>query len=90
MNDIPEPLERPSLAEWMWRRDLKPPQVARLLDVSAEQVRRYCLPFGHPNRSLPGGEILKRIERLTDGQVRERDFYPPHIRGVSPAPEVIQ
>jgi hypothetical protein len=49
--------------------------------VSAEQVRKYCLEFGHDDRAMPGREVLARIVAWTGGEVTERDFYPPHIRG---------
>jgi hypothetical protein len=81
MTDAPEPVERPKLAFWMWRRKLRPPQAAKALGVTPEQVRKYCLEFGHPDRALPGREVLERIEAWTSGEVTERDFYPPHIRG---------
>lgn len=86
MTKIPEPVERPKLAHWMWSRKLKPRDLEAPLGVSAEQIRRYCLEFGHEDRSIPGREVLQRIERLTDGHVTERDFYPPHIRGEAPTP----
>lgn len=81
MERVPDPVERPKLAHWMWVRKLKPPHLAERLGVSSEQVRKYCLEFGHDDRAMPGAEILARIETLTAGEVTERDFYPPHIRG---------
>jgi len=84
MNTIPEPVERPKLAHWLWTRKLRPPHVAKRLEVTPEAVRRYCLEFGHPDRSVPGADVLARITALTEGQVTERDFYPPHIRGRDP------
>ncbi|MFZ5719227.1 MAG: helix-turn-helix domain-containing protein [Pseudomonadota bacterium] len=86
MTRPPEPVERPSLALWMWRRNLRAPQAAKALGVTPEQVRRYCLEFGHPQRAMPGREVLERIAAWTDGEVTERDFYPPHIRGEAPTP----
>lgn len=85
MNAVPEPVERPKLAYWMWVRKLKPPHAAKPLGVTPEQVRKYCLEFGHPDRALPGRDVLERIETWTGGEVTERDFYPPHIRGELPA-----
>lgn len=85
MSKIPDPVERPKLARWMWDRKLKPRQVVGHLGVTEEQIRRYCLEFGHPDRSIPGREVLARIVDLTGGEVIERDFYPPHIRGDAPA-----
>lgn len=87
---VPDPIERPSLARWMWDRKLKAGDLAEPLGVSAEQVRRYCLEFGHPERSHPGPEVMARIVALTDGVVAERDFYPPHIRGDGPALKLVE
>lgn len=81
MNNTPEPVERPKLARWMWERKLKARHAEQHLGVSAEQVRRYCLEFGHDDRAVPGKDVLARILTWTDGAVTERDFYPPHIRG---------
>lgn len=85
MSETPEPVERPKLARWMWDRKLKPTDAAEPLGVTPEQVRRYCLEFGHSNRTVPGREVLARIAAWTRGEVVERDFYPPHIRGEAPA-----
>lgn len=90
MSSPPEPVERPALARWMWERKLKPHDVAEPFGVSAEQVRKYCLEFGHANRAVPGDEVLRRIQAFTHGAVTERDFYPPHIRGVAAAATVAQ
>jgi hypothetical protein len=85
MNATPEPVERPKLAHWMWARKLKARHAEAPLGVSAEQVRKYCLEFGHDDRAVPGREVLARIVEWTGGEVTERDFYPPHIRGESVA-----
>jgi len=84
MTAPPEPVERPKLARWMWDRNLKPRDLAASFGVSQEQVRRYCLEFGHPDRAMPRRDVLAKIERFTQGAVTERDFYPPHIRGDAP------
>lgn len=80
MHTIPDPVERPKLARWMWERKLKARDAEAPLGVSAEQVRRYCLEFGHPARAIPGRDVLDRISVWTRREVTERDFYPPHIR----------
>lgn len=81
MSKPPEPVERPKLARWMWDRKLKPRDAEGPLEVSAEMVRKYCLEFGHPDRAVPGDQVLARIVSWTGGDIAERDFYPPHIRG---------
>lgn len=88
MNEPPLRVERPKLARWMWERRLKARDAAAPLGVSPEQVRRYCLEFGHPDRSIPGADVLDRIVVWTGGEVTERDFYPPHIRGEDNPPQV--
>lgn len=85
MSELPDPVERPKLARWMWDRKLKPTDAAKPLGVTPEMARRYCLEFGHPNRAVPGPEVMAKIADWTAGQVVERDFYPPHIRGEAPA-----
>lgn len=88
MTEKPEPVERPKLARWLWDRKLKARHVARPFGVSEEQVRKYCLEFGHDDRAVPRPDVLARICAYTDGAVTERDFYPPHIRGEGPSPTV--
>ncbi len=85
---VPDPVERPKLARWLWDRKLPFSWLAPLIGVSAEQVRRYCLEFGHDDRAVPGRDVLAKIARVTAGSdaVAERDFYPPHIRGEGPPP----
>lgn len=85
MSEVPEPVERPKLARWLWDRKLKPADAAPHLGVSAEQVRRYCLEFGHVDRQVPRTEVMEKILALTGGEVTAADFYPPHIRGAVPA-----
>ncbi len=88
---VPDPVERPKLARWLWDRRLPFSWLAPLIGVSAEQVRRYCLEFGHDDRAVPGRDVLAKIALVTAGPdaVTERDFYPPHIRGDAPAPSFI-
>lgn len=85
MDNVPDPVERPKLARWMWDRKLKSRDAAGPLRVTAEQARKYCLEFGHVDRAVPGRDVLARIETWTGGEVTERDFYPPHIRGEASA-----
>ena len=85
MTAVPDPVERPKLARWMWERKLKARHAEGPLGVSAEQIRKYCLEFGHEDRAVPGRDVLVKIFAWTQGAVTERDFYPPHIRGEGPA-----
>lgn len=79
-NPIPDPVERPTLARWMWDRKLSAADGAEAIGVSAVQMRRYCLEFGHQDRQIPGEEVLARIVEWTGGEVTAEDFYPPHVR----------
>lgn len=78
---LPDPVERPKIARWLWDRNLGPRWLAAQVGVSAEQARRYCLEFGHPDRAIPRPAILAKIQDVTERAILERDFYPPHIRG---------
>lgn len=77
----PQPVMRPSLARWMFERDLKLKDATAPLGVQTEQVRRYCLPFDDPMRCVPTPKVMARIIAWTGGAVRADDFYTPHIRG---------
>ncbi len=79
---VPDPVERPRLAYWLWERKLPFSWLAPRIGVSVEQVRRYCLEFGHDDRAIPRREVLTRIAQVTG--IAEREFYPPHIRGAGP------
>lgn len=78
--DLPSPppiIQRPKLALWMHLRGLKNKEVAPVLGVGAEQVRRYCLPFGDPVRVVPPQEVMGRIVGWTGGELEPNDFYDP-------------
>lgn len=76
---IPAPISRPKLALWMFERNLRAPDIADLIGVSSEAVRKYCLPYDDVSRQVPGLAILEKIVALTGGEVRPADFYPPHL-----------
>lgn len=90
MAQPPEPLERPKLARWMWERGLKWADGATALGVSGEQVRRYCLEFGHTQRQLPSREAMERIHAWTNGAITPADFYPPHLNQPAEAQEAAE
>jgi hypothetical protein len=77
----PPVVPRPTLAGWMFDRDLRPKDAAHELGVGTEQVRRYCLPFQDRLRVIPPQKVLERIVIWTRGAVTARDFYPPHLAG---------
>lgn len=68
---------RPKLALWMFERDLKLQDAEAALGVSAETVRRYCLPFGNPARRVPRPSVIDRIILWTSGAIGPADFYAP-------------
>lgn len=77
----PEPVARPAFARWIFDRDLTLHQVATEIGCSAEQVRRYCLPFDHANRRIPDVRRMAAIVRFTAGEITAESFYPPEARG---------
>lgn len=88
MSDIaPEPVARPKLARWMFERGLKPRHATGPLRIGELSVRRYCKPFGDPERRIPDEQTMARIVAWTAGEVTPADFYPPHLSEQPPRPE---
>lgn len=79
------PIDRPKLSTWMWERGFKPRHLAAQLNISTQSARRYCLPFGHADRRVPGEDTMSAIFAWTKGEVTAADFYPAHLR----APEQV-
>jgi hypothetical protein len=71
-----KPLALPALTLWLVERGLNPTDAARELHVSPYTIRRYCLPFGDPERRIPRPEIIERITVWTAGAITANDFYP--------------
>jgi hypothetical protein len=80
----PQPLPRPALARFIWERDLDLKTVGDALGCSYEQVRRICLPFGDTRRRVPAEELMARIVKWTNGEVKPVDFYSPHLNEARP------
>lgn len=74
---------RPKLALWMFERDLNPEDGARAVGCSPETIRRYCRPFGHPDRRMPHPDRMARIVAWTGGVVQPGDFYEPKAERVA-------
>lgn len=82
---IPEPVNRPTLAEWLWRRDVTLIQAGELFECSPEMVRLICLPFDDPKRRVPdsrtsaGGKpsLMERIITATGGDIIPAGFFAP-------------
>lgn len=68
---------RPKLAFWIWQRALAWREAGGLIGRSHEAVRRYCLPFNHPERSRPDDETRRRIDWITLGEVPPASFDEP-------------
>ena len=80
----PQIVPRPKLALWMFLRGLKLKDAVGPLGVQAEQVRRYCLPFGDALRAVPPPAVMRKIQVWTQGEVGPSDFYEPE-RADTPA-----
>lgn len=88
---LPEKQPKPYLAQWMFDRNIKNPQMGELIDVSPAQVGRYCLPFADPKRQVPRKHLLARIAEATSGEVPPESFYDPGFRPREPrSPEAAQ
>ncbi len=72
-------LPRPGLAHWLADRGLMAKDAAEPLGVNKQTVRRFCLPFGNPERRVPDEEMLRKIVVWTDGAVTAESFYPPEL-----------
>lgn len=83
---MPEPIERPAFAEWLWKRGItyKDRNLQQALGVSYETIRCICLPFGDPKRQRPSEDVLRRIVEYTGREITAADFYPPDLRGGDP------
>lgn len=74
MEPAPDPIHRPKLALFLWERDLRLKDAGEALKRSHEYVRRVCLPFDDPARTIPDDEFLARVEAYTGGLVTKADF----------------
>jgi hypothetical protein len=92
--DVKEPIARPALALWLWRRNYNWREAGELFGVSHETVRCWCLPFDHPDRRIPEKDSMEVVVELTGGEVAAGSFYPPHRIGAPAAadrvPEDVQ
>lgn len=81
----PPPAEKvfPAFAHWLFRRTISLRAAARILDINHETVRRWALPFGHPERREPDDEAKRRIDNWSCGEVPPESFTPP---GEEPQP----
>jgi hypothetical protein len=77
----PRVVARPALAGWMFRRNMDLRAGGKFFGVSHETVRRWGLPFDHPNRLTPDAAERERIDLLTAGEVPPDSFDPPSSAG---------
>lgn len=73
----PPAKKRPAFAQFLWDRGVSLRAAAGALDRSHEYVRRICLPFGDPQRTIPDEAALERIAVYTGGEITEKDFAEP-------------
>ena len=81
----PKPLNRPKLAEYLWRRDIAGPAAAAALGRTRQWLALVLLPFDDPRRRVPDLGDLERIHEWTEGEITPADFYPPELQA-RPAP----
>lgn len=77
----PAPLNRPTLARYLWDRELSFRAAGEALGRSSEWVRLVCLPFDDPRRRIPDQADMERIHAWTRGEVTPSDFYPAALNG---------
>lgn len=70
---------RPKLHNFLTQRDLDHFQGAALLGCSGEYVRRMCLPFDDPRRSVPSKTLRRQFSERTAGAVGEGDWDRPAV-----------
>lgn len=70
----------PKLARWLGANRINNVAAGRMLGVTGEAVRKWCLPFADRARQVPGTAHMERIAEWTGGEVLAADFYPPHLR----------
>lgn len=71
----------PGLARWLAGQQMLHGAFGEKVGLSREAVRKYCLPFGHADRQVPGLAVMTRIVEVTEGAVTPADFYPPELNG---------
>lgn len=84
METLPEPRQRPAFAQFLWDRGVSHRVAAAAIERSHEYVRRICLPFGDPKRTVPDQETMRRIEAYTCGAITEKDFAEPELTEALP------
>lgn len=68
------------LHDWMARVAKTPDEIAEVLDVTGEAVRRYAR-----GARMPRPEICKRIHELTGGAVTAQDLYERRLEFLNSA-----
>jgi hypothetical protein len=77
LKEPPNPVDRPKFALWLYHRRLSARAVAPDLDVSHEQVRRICLPFGDPDWRRPSDRLKAAVKAYTRGEIDLDDWQEP-------------
>lgn len=71
------------LSDWLKRGNWTQAAFAAAIGDTQQNVQRYCLPEGHPNRRIPRPGKMRRIWEATRGEVDPNSFYG--INGNAPA-----
>lgn len=74
-NAPPAVIRRPELARWVWERFATLKEAGGYFGISREAIRTFCLPFGHPARSVPGRDLMARIHERTAGAIKPDSFH---------------
>tara|TARA_R100001440_G_scaffold61750_1_gene81679 strand:- start:2934 stop:3146 length:213 start_codon:yes stop_codon:yes gene_type:complete len=65
-----------TLDDYRLKRGWSYSELARQVGANhAAIVRRWCLNFGHSNRSIPNELYMERIINMSMGEVMPNDFY---------------
>ena len=65
-----------TLRKYMQLKGLSLGQMAQSLGMKhAKMIQRWCLPFGHEEKSIPRPDYMMRIIERTHGEVLPNDFY---------------
>lgn len=70
----PQPIPRPALAEWLWRRGIDWRAAGEAFGVSHQTVFNWCKPFADPTRSEPRPRQAECVARVTRGEILPESF----------------
>lgn len=81
MADLPPKMgQRAPFAIYLFSRGLGPRDVFKALGVSAEHVRRICLPYADDQWRAPSQKLKQKIASWTQGEIKLTDWEAPARR----------